>query len=343
MHVLVVKTSSMGDVLHTLPALTDARTVHPGIRFDWVVEESFKQIPGWHPAVDKVIPVAFRSWRKKPGQWLGREVRTLIRTLRSGSYTHIIDAQGLLKSALVTRLARGPRYGYSFDTVREAPAAAAYNHRASVPRELHAVQRVRNLFADSLGYAPMETPPDYGIEIDRLPTIEPAESRYLVFIHASSWPSKQWPGAFWRQLAARATSADCRVLLPWGNDSEHGQAEEIARHTVGAEVAPAMDLGQLASTLAEATAAVSVDSGPAHLAAALGTLNITIYGSTNPELTGTSGRRQHHLSAQFPCSPCLSRRCTYTKESAVKPACYSTVSPDQVWGTLRPYLDEGRR
>lgn len=328
----------MGDVLHTLPALTDAQTAHPGIRFDWVVEDSFRQIPGWHPAVDRVIQVAFRTWRKNPGQWFGREVRTLIRSLRSRHYTHIIDAQGLLKSALVTRLAQGHRHGYSYDTVRESLAATAYSHRATVPRNLHAIQRVRDLFAASLGYVAPDTPPDYGIDTGKLPGAGPTDHRYLVFVHASSWPSKRWPEEFWRRLIERATAANYRVRLPWGNEPEHEQATRISHSHIGAEVMPAVELDELASVLAQATAVVSVDTGPAHLAAALGTPNVTIYGATNPGLTGTLGDRQHHLQTRFLCSPCLSKQCTYTEQSAVTPACYSTVSPEQVWGTLRPYL-----
>ena len=343
MQILVVKTSSMGDVLHTLPALTDAAKAFPGIRFDWVVEDDFKQIPGWHPCVDQVIPVGFRTWRKNPGQWVGPGVRAAVRSLRNRRYAHIIDAQGLLKSALITKLARGTRHGYSHDTVRESLAAAAYNHRISVPLKIHAVKRVRHLFAESLGYPYEDTVPDYGIDLNRLSTIPDSGQPYLVFVHASSWPSKRWPEEFWRQLVDRATEANYRVRLPWGNEQEHEQAKHILNNRAGGEVMPKMELGELASVLAQATAVVSVDTGLAHLAAALGTPNVTLYGATNPELTGTSGATQHHLAARFSCSPCLSRRCTYTEESAVIPACYATVSPDQVWGTLRPYLAEGKQ
>ena len=339
MQVLVVKTSSMGDVLHTLPALTDAQAAYPGIRFDWVVEDSFKRIPSWHRAVDRVIPVAFRTWRKHPAQWLGRDIRALVRSLRSRYYTHIIDAQGLMKSALISRLARGPRYGYSFDTVRERLAAAAYSHRAAVPRRLHAVRRVRDLFAASLGYCHNNTPPDYGIDVSRFGSAGPNQNRYLVFIHVSSWPSKCWPEEFWHELIRLTTAARYRVCLPWGTEFERGQARTMAQNQPGVEVMPAMELDQLAALLARATAVVSVDTGLSHLAAAVGTPNVTIYGATDPGLTGTTGLQQHHLAANFPCSPCLSKRCTYTEVSAVKPACYATVSPHQVWSTLKPYID----
>lgn len=343
MHVLVVKTSSMGDVLHTLPALTDAQTALPGIRFDWVIEDSFKQIPSWHPAVDSVIPIAIRAWRKNPAQWFGPDVRTLIRSLRSKHYAHIIDAQGLLKSALIACLAQGPRHGYSYDTVRETLAATAYSHRIPVPRKLHAIQRVRDLFAASLGYAQPDTVPDYGIDISKLTGTEPTEHQYLVFVHASSWPSKRWPEEFWRQLVELTTAANYRVRLPWGNKFEHEHARRIIQNHADAEVMPKMELDQLACVLARAAAVVSVDTGLAHLTAALGTPNVTIYGSTNPDLTGTLGYRQHQLVVRFPCSPCLSKRCIYTEQSVVTPACYSTVSPDQVWSTLQSFLTEGEQ
>ena len=342
MHVLVIKTSSMGDVLHTLPALTDARFVYPDIRFDWVVENSFRQIPATHPAVQQVIPVNFRHWRRHPGQWLGSDVRALIRSLRATHYTHVIDAQGLLKSALVTRLARGSRYGYSFDSARESFSALAYTHRISVSHKLHAILRIRRLFADTLGYPCPDTPPDYGISTDNFSLPDESQPPYVVFVHASTWVTKQWPESYWQRLIELVTTAGYRVRLSWGSNSERAQAQRIVHNKTTAEVLPKLELDQLMGVLAQATAVVAVDTGLGHLTAALGTPSVSIYGATNPELTGTLGQQQHHLLAQFQCSPCLSKRCTYTKPSSVTPACYSTVPPEQVWGTLRPYLEDGK-
>ncbi len=161
MRVLIVKTSSMGDVLHTLPSLTDAMRAIPGIRFDWVVEEGFAQIPTWHEAVDRVIPVAIRRWRKA---WFSAQIKAERKAFREAvqarRYDAIVDAQGLVKSAaLVTRLAHGVKHGMDWQTAREPLASLFYNRRHHIAKQQHAVERTRELFAKSLGYAK----PDLGV------------------------------------------------------------------------------------------------------------------------------------------------------------------------------------
>ena len=341
MRVLVIKMSSMGDVLHTLPALTDASGEIPGIRFDWVVEDSFAQIPAWHPAVDRVIPLSLRKWRKHPSSWFGREVRNSIRSLRRTRYNHVIDAQGLLKSAAIARLARGRRAGYASDSAREPMAALAYADQTTVPGGLHAIERSRRLFAHALGYGCPNTPPDYAVTKSDFSPSGPYTQPYLVFNHASTWKTKSWPGQYWQQLIGLAATGGYRVLLPWGNAAEREWAAHLARGHDHAELLPRMELDQLAAVLAHATAVVSVDTGLGHLTAALGTPAVSIYGATDPALTGTVGERQHHLKARFDCSPCFNRQCTYSGPGEVAPACYATVSPDQVWSTLRLCINRG--
>jgi heptosyltransferase-1 len=169
MRVLVIKTSSLGDVIHTLPALTDAARALPGIRFDWVVEEGFAEIPAWHPAVDRVIPVAIRRWRKAPLRtWLSGEWRRFTRELLASRHDATIDAQGLLKSALLTRYASTPVHGLDRDSAREPFASRFYTHRHAVARDRHAVERVRELFAKALGYAVPEGPGAYGLDLGRV-------------------------------------------------------------------------------------------------------------------------------------------------------------------------------
>ena len=165
MRVLIVKTSSMGDVLHTLPALTDAQQAIPGIQFDWVVEEGFAQIPSWHSAVDRVIPVAIRRWRKA---WFSAPIKAERKAFRDAvrlqQYDAIIDAQGLVKSAaLVTRLARGVKHGMDWSTAREPLASLFYNRKHHIAKQQHAVERTRELFAKSLGYVKPQSQGDYAI------------------------------------------------------------------------------------------------------------------------------------------------------------------------------------
>lgn len=334
MWVLVIKTSSMGDVLHALPAVTDAAKSIAEIRFDWVVEEDFAEIPLWHPAVDSVIPVSMRRWRRHPGQWLGRDVRRSLGALRNRRYTHVIDAQGLLKSAFLAGLCRGTRSGFSYHSAREPLSALAYAHRVAVPGELHAIERVRRLFAAVLGYPCPTSLPDFGIDPARFTEPVSQAKKFLAFVHAATWQTKLWPEPYWHRLIELAEAGGYAVRLPWGNELERQQAGRISSGHPNAEVLPELGLHGLACVLASAAAVVSVDTGPAHLTAALATPSVSIYGATDPGLTGTLGADQQHLRADFPCSPCLAKRCTYTEPAAVEPACYSTVSPDQVWVKL---------
>jgi len=334
--VLVIKTSSLGDVLHTLPAVTDAAQQLPGIRFDWVVEEAFAEVPAWHAAVDDVIPVALRRWKRRPFHVLrAGEPQAAVRHLRKQRYEQIIDAQGLVKSAVISRFARGPRAGFDRQSAREPLAARGYNLTISVPRDQHAVPRVRQLFAAALGYDLPVTQPDYGIS-ENFNTGE--RQPYLLFLHGTTWPSKHWPDIYWSRLAALAVRQGLQVKLPWGNAVEQRRAGEIAAVDGAIEVLPRMGLGELAAIIARASGVVGVDTGLVHLAAALSTPCITLYGSTDPGLTGTVGKSQIHLQAEFPCAPCIGKQCTFEGDSPVYPACYESIGPEEVWSQLQQML-----
>lgn len=297
MHVLIVKTSSMGDVLHTLPALTDAMHAIPGIQFDWVVEEGFAQIPSWHPAVDRVLPVAIRRWRK---HWFGprqREERVQFkRALQSRQYDVVIDAQGLIKSAaLVTRLAKGVKHGQDSRSAREPFASWWYDKRHAINKQQHAVERTRELFAKSLGYDKPATQGDYAIARHFLAEPPMDERPYLVFLHATTRDNKHWPEDHWRELIGLMANSGLQIKLPWGAEHEHQRALRLAEGFDYVEVLPKLTLEQVARTLAGAKAVVSVDTGLSHLTAALDRPNITLYGPTDPGLIGGYGENQFVL------------------------------------------------
>ena len=336
MKVLIIKTSSLGDVLHTLPAVTDAASRVPGIRFDWVVEETFVEVPAWHGAVDEVIAVALRRWKHRPLHVLRLgEPQAAVRQLRKHSYDRIIDAQGLVKSAVISRFARGPRYGLDRASAREPLAARAYNRTFPVPRQQHAVARVRQLFAAALDYEVPDTQPDYGIR-ERFSAAEPTSC--LVFLHGTTWSTKHWPDEYWVELAAMAVANGLQVKVPWGNATEQQRAGRIAAAHPEVEVLPRMQLGELATVIAGASGAVGVDTGLVHLAAALGTPCVTLYGATDPGLIGTVGEAQLHLQADFPCAPCQERKCSYQGAAEVFPACYGSLPPARVWQALADRL-----
>lgn len=299
MKVLLVKTSSLGDVIHTLPALTDAQRAVPGIRFDWVVEEGFAEIPRWHPAVDQVIPVAIRRWRKnvletlRSGEW-----QRFTERLANQRYDLVIDAQGLLKSAWLTRYVKAPVAGLDRDSAREPWAARFYDRRYAVPREQHALERVRQLFAQALGYPLPSGLGDYGLDRNRLQL--PVDEPYLLFLHGTTWPSKHWPEAYWRELAERMSAQGWAIRLPWGNAEEQARAERIADGLTNVRVLPKLNLAGVAGVIAGARACVAVDTGLGHLAAALDVPTVSLYGPTLPGRVGAYGRDQVHLCASGP-------------------------------------------
>lgn len=284
---LIVKTSSLGDVIHNLPILADIRQHQPDMEFDWVVEESFTDIPALHPAVSSVIPVALRRWRQKPfssATW--HEIAAFRQRLRQTPYDLVLDTQGLLKSALITRSARGMRHGQNRLSAREPLAALFYDRRHFVPRGQHAVVRNRQLAALALGYPLPESLPDYGI---RAPESGPAialPDQYVVALHATSRDSKLWPAAHWVTLGQQLFEQGIYLLLPWGNATEQQRAQAIAAQVPQSIVLPRLRLTALAGILAKARAAIGVDTGLVHLAVALGVPTVAIYTDTDPLLTG---------------------------------------------------------
>lgn len=295
MRVLIVKTSSMGDVLHTLPALTDAQQAIPDIHFDWVVEEGFAQIPSWHSAVDRVIPVAIRRWRKA---WFSAPIKAERKTFRDAvrllQYDAIIDAQGLVKSAaLVTRLAHGIKHGMDWSTAREPLASLFYNRKHHIAKQQHAVERTRELFAKSLGYNKPQSQGDYAIAQHFLTEVNADAGQYAVFLHATTRDDKHWPEANWRELIGLLNNAGIRIKLPWGAAHEEARARRLAEGFPYVDVPPRMSLEEVARVLAGAKFVVSVDTGLSHLTAALDRPNITLYGPTDPGLIGGYGKNQY--------------------------------------------------
>ncbi|MEM8586735.1 MAG: lipopolysaccharide heptosyltransferase I [Pseudomonadota bacterium] len=308
MKLLLIKTSSIGDIVHTLPALTDAADAIPELEVDWVVEEAFAALPAWHPAVHRVIPVGFRRWRKRPLAGLASgALRRFRGALNQTRHDVVLDAQGLMKSAAIARLARGSRHGLDAASIREKPAVLAYNHRHRVPTDLHAIDRLRRLFAGALDYPLPSGDPDYGVDRNRLPQ-SALDGDYLVALHGTQWVSKQWPVDRWRGLVKQAGDAGLTVALPALGDEEVARAAAIGDGFDNAVLLPPLDLASIAGTLARATGVVAVDTGFAHLAAAFGTPCVTLYGPTSPLLTGTVGRNQAHVVSPARTGPIADRR-----------------------------------
>src|SRR5688500_2634414 len=282
--ILFVKTSSLGDVVHNGPAVSDAARALPGAQIDWMVEEPFAGIAAMHRAVRRVIPVAVRRWRTalwRPAVW--SEIRDVRRALRAQRYDAVVDTQSLIKSAFLARLASGRHHGMDWTSAREPLASILYNVRYAVPRAAHAVERNRQLAAQSLGY-PLQEGVDYGLRA-------PAEERkagYVVLLTMTSRADKLWPDERWSELARELRRP---TILPWGSDAEHARARRIA-DAVGGTVPSRMSLQELARLFGAAHGVVGLDTGLTHLAAALGKPTVGIYCGSDPALTGLYGSPQ---------------------------------------------------
>ncbi len=293
MRILIVKTSSLGDVIHNLPVVSDIRRHFPGAQVDWCVEQSFSPIPRLHPAVGKIIPVAVRQWRKgllRAATW--QQIGDSRKALKEEVYDAIIDTQGLLKSALLARQAIGPLLGYAADSAREPIAARFYDRRFSVSRKLHAVLRNRRLVGLALGYA-ADDETDYGIEVSPGGFVWLPHRAYVVFLTATSRDDKLWPETHWLALGRQLNSLGLCAVLPAGSAVERARAERLAAGIPGAVAAPPMSIPELAALLAGGRAAIGVDTGLTHLAVALKVPTVALYTATDPGLTGVLGAGFH--------------------------------------------------
>jgi lipopolysaccharide heptosyltransferase I len=287
-NVLFIKTSSLGDVIHHMPALAEARRHRPQARLTWVVEEAFAPLVRLHPAVDEVVPVASRRWRRAPlaaASW--SDLRAFIQNLRARPYDEVIDTQGLVRSALIARLARGRRHGYDRHSIREPLASAFYDVRHTVSRALHAIARNRALTGHALGYAP-DGDVDFGLDRGKLAGA--AVAPYAILLHATARPDKEWPEERWIALGRSLAARGLEPLLPWGSEPERLRSERIAAAVPGARVLDRQPLDAVARRVAGAQRVVGVDTGLLHLAAALGVPLVGIFVGSEPGLTGPMGR-----------------------------------------------------
>ncbi|MCM5572365.1 lipopolysaccharide heptosyltransferase I [Burkholderiaceae bacterium FT117] len=279
MRLALIKTSSMGDVIHALPVVTDIVRAIPGARIDWVVEESFAELPALHPSVGEVIPVAIRRWRKSLfDTGTRREIAAVRARLRAARYDLALDLQGLVKSAWVARMTGAPVAGFSRRCAREPLAALAYRRRFDVDMKLHAIERLRLLAAQALGYR-VEGLPAFGLSPPDEPVPGLPERPYALLLHATSRAEKQWPDDRWRELIARLARQGLAAALPWGSAAERERAQSLAG-APPAVVLPKLTLRQCAAAIARAELVVGVDTGLTHLSAALDAPTVALFAAT---------------------------------------------------------------
>ncbi len=288
--ILLVKTSSLGDVIHNLPVVNDILQYFPQAQIDWLAEESFADIPRLHTGISHVFTLAFRRWKKHIfSQKTWQEIAAFKQLIQQNQYDAIIDTQGLLKSALAMRYARGIKHGYDRHSIREPLASYFYDKTYAISYQQHAVMRNRALCALSLGYAIPTNASDYGMPTERMAIdshTSDLQSNYMIALHGTSRDSKLWPVEHWIALGKQLALQNLNMVLPWASDAEHARANLISNQLSNAVVLPKLSISELAGVIANAKAAVGVDTGLSHLAAALNIPIIAIYTDTNPALTG---------------------------------------------------------
>lgn len=288
MRILIIKTSSLGDVIHMFPALSDMHARHPSAAIDWVVEEAFAELPGWHPAVHDVIPVSLRRWKRsltRRETW--SEIGNGIADLKKREYDLVIDAQGLLKSALIATRARGMRWGYDRASIREPLASLFYQQKASVSRSLHAITRNRMLCSQALKYDIADLPLHYGLSMDATLQLPVAvKSPCIMAFHGTSRADKEWPEKNWVAFAGAMRQQNIQVLMPWGNRSEKERAERVAATSENVLLLPRLTLNEIAALMQNSRGVIGMDTGLIHAAAALNKPVVALYPATRPELTG---------------------------------------------------------
>jgi heptosyltransferase-1 len=287
---LIVKTSSMGDVVHATPVVADVLAHYSGAQIDWLVEPAFAAIPQMHPGVQRVLTVPWRKWRGrllKGDTW--QAMGALRQQLHEGRYDLVLDLQGLVKSALWARQAGAPVAGYDRHSMREPAASWLYARRAAVSPQLHAVQRCRLLAAAHLGYPEPQGAPQFGL---RAPApVWKQRGAYGVIIPNASRPEKLWPERHWVAVGRRMHELGWTPVVLWGRESEQTLAERIAASCEG-DVPPFLKVGEMAAVLAGAEHVVGLDTGFTHMAAALGRPTVGIYCDHEPGLAGITGPGQ---------------------------------------------------
>lgn len=284
MRILIVRVSSLGDVVHNLPVLTDIHRHYPEAIIDWVVEEPYVGLVKQNMYVNEVIPFALRRWRKNIFSPVTRkEFRTFLDRLKQNAYDYVFDTQGLIKTGIIMGFARtvenGRKIGLAHKTDGsgyEPLSRIFHDESISVEKHIHVVTRGREVVAKALGYT-IDTVPDFGL-VTPAPDPEWLPSRpYAVFFHGTSRDSKKWPHANWIEIGRILTENGLCILLPWGSPKEKEEAKRLADAIPDSRLLPRLSITDMVTLTGKASFIVGVDTGLSHLAAAFDKPTVQIY------------------------------------------------------------------
>ena len=339
MKILLIKLSSLGDTIHTLPSISDIQSHMPHAEITWAIEPAFAEIARLHPHVKRVLPVPLRQ--AKQARHTARLLYHIYKTIRQTQYDHIIDAQGLLKSSLLSYVARGHNSGYSKACAREPLASYWYQQTYNVPKHTHAIWRTKALCAHVCNYTiPQHL--DFAIGTHHRDSL--TKDAPVLLFHGTTWESKHYPESHWKQLIKLITEAGYRVAIPWGNDIEHERAKRLATHPQ-VTVLPRLSLSELKTVIIAARGAIGVDTGLSHLAGAVGTPCVGLYGPTDHTLAGNMGNHQIQVSARRDCPP--HPQSPFVGSASKNPQQVphflrmENIQPEQAWQALQSLWENG--
>ena len=290
--ILLVKMSSMGDLIHNLPVVSDLKRCYPDALIDWVVEEGYVDIPILHPGLHRLIPIALRRWRNQLfARETYRELGEFKRSLQREHYDFVFDTQGLMKSGAIGRLANAKRrYGYASHCTKEPLAALFYDVKLPIAKSVHVIERNRAVAAQALGYS-IAIPPEFQISVPPLKADWLPRMPYSVLMHAASRPEKLWAEDHWLTLAKELNRRGLHCILPWGTAEEQARSQRLTQQMQSASIAPKMNLREAMQFLAGARLVAGLDTGFSHIAAALAVPTIGIYCDSDSQqaaITSTS-------------------------------------------------------
>lgn len=344
MKVLIVKVSALGDVVHALPVLAYLKSADPGIQIDWLVEQSFSAFLDDHHLIDHLYRIDTRAWRKSGVKASMQGVLSIIREIRKSRYDCVLDLQGNAKSGMFTLLSGAPlRFGFGRAGVRESLNLLATNRKVPLGcNDHHVTDRslaiARAAFPDGtevVTAGPLPVDQDAASQVVRKLDEYGFTGPALVVLHyGTTWVTKHWPLVSWQKLANKLIEElGLRPVLTWGNDQELAAVRSIQQACNDrALVWPRGNLKDLTALLARADLVVGSDTGPIHIAAAVGTSTVSIFRVTDPKRNAPRGDNHSHISATMDCAACLRKKCDRDAE------CGSSIPVDAVFNMIKKQL-----
>jgi heptosyltransferase I len=349
MKILIIKLSSIGDIIHTFPAIIDATANVENITIDWLIDDNFKDVPELlnfsANLNNNIIPISLRDIKKNINFNNIKNFLIKLLNLKTAHYDLIIDAQGLLKSALIAKFIKknSKIAGFNWGYCKESIASVFYDYKFNIEKQLHAVTRIRKLFAAALNYNiyDQEEYINFGLKQKKFFKLEELINKkidnYIVFLHGTTWETKEWPIQYWQKLSELLNQNNIKIVVSFYNVKEQNLTKELALNNPNVTVVSDLNIMQIARMLANAMAVVAVDTGFAHLAGAIGVPTIGIFGPTCTHKSKITGKASVNLQSNYHCAPCLSRVCLEYKHkrSDIKQPCLKEITPEIVYSKLQ--------